>query len=78
MQSDYFFVAFDFALDAGCCRYLEASTSGHDIAVYKVDPSPLEGKMVCYHLLSLWSPTSLEDNILLADNPYQTHHMYSL
>jgi len=27
-------------------RYLEASTSGHDIAVYKVDPSPLEGKMV--------------------------------
>jgi len=27
-------------------RYQEASTSGHDIAVYKVDPSPLEGKMV--------------------------------
>ena len=27
-------------------RYVEASTSGHDIAVYKVDPSPLEGKMV--------------------------------
>jgi len=27
-------------------RYLEASTSGHDIAIYKVDPSPLEGKMV--------------------------------
>ena len=29
-----------------CWRYQEASTSGHDIAVYKVDPSPLEGKMV--------------------------------
>ena len=27
-------------------RYVEASTSGHDIAVYKVEPSPLEGKMV--------------------------------
>ena len=34
-------------------RYVEASTSGHDIAVYKVDPSPLEGKMVCIFICML-------------------------
>ena len=46
------------------CRYLEASTSGHDIAVYKVDPSPLEGKMVCVHLYLFDWQILLEDNFL--------------
>ena len=46
------FAASGFAFHHGSfrCRYLEASTSGHDIAVYKVDPTPLEGKMVCFFI----------------------------
>jgi hypothetical protein len=54
----------------GCSgrRYVEASTSGFDIAVYKVAEGPLEGHMVRKRLWPACLPDTARD--LLTDTSY--------